>query len=387
MSLAVRSSFTKDWQDLDADSSDDDDTRARKAASAAALREELGFVVNAENLVVLAGLGASLSIVNKADSSLKAPRMSDLWAKVEVLPSFKAIEGLFPQDLISGKNLEHLLSNAQARLALDPGSAPLAKFVSEAENVVWTSCSFINSDSEVDSHELFLRKVGRRSTRLQRTQIFTTNYDLAFELAARRARFNVIDGFGYGAQSFDGASFDLDYVRRRTNEPLALEPSVVHLLKLHGSVDWDAAAGDVVKVSRYARPADPVLIYPSSAKFQLSFRQPYLEFMSRFQIALRQSDVGLIVVGSGLNDEHLVAPIESALRGNVGLRAVFVTPGANDKTRSPMLTWVDSLVEKGDRRLTLVAGTFDDLVRLLPDVPTWEERDAHAERISAKGRV
>ena len=41
MSLAVRSSFTKDWQDLDADSSDDDDTRARKAASAAALREEL----------------------------------------------------------------------------------------------------------------------------------------------------------------------------------------------------------------------------------------------------------------------------------------------------------------------------------------------------------
>ena len=386
MTLEVRSSFTKDWQSLEADASDDDEARARKAAAAAALREELGLIVNAENLAVLAGLGASLAISNRANGSLKAPRMSDLWAKVEVLPSFKAVEADFPKDLVAEKNLEHLLSNAQARLALDATSVPLTTFVAEAEDVVWTSCAFINAESEVDSHELFLRKVGRRSTRLQRTQIFTTNYDLAFELAAQRARFNVIDGFGYGGQSFDGASFDLDYVRRRPNEPLALEPSVVHLLKLHGSVDWNATAGDVVKVPGYARPSDPVLIYPSSAKFQLSFRQPYLEFMSRFQIALRQPDVGLVVVGSGLNDEHLVAPIESALRSNVGLRAVFVAPSASSKSRSTTWTWMDSLIEKGDRRLTLIAGTFDDLVRLLPDVPTREERDAHADRISPRTR-
>ena len=196
----------------------------------------------------------------------------------------------------------------------------------------------------------------------------------------------MIDGFGYGGQDFDGASFDLDYVRRRPNEALALEPSVFHLLKLHGSVDWDAVGGGVRKVPGLAKPANPVLIYPSAAKYQLSYQQPYLEFMSRFQIALRQPDVGLLVVGFGFNDDHLVAPIEAALRSNIGLRAVIVTPGARDGSRSKSLEWIETLIQRGDRRLTLLRGTYDDLVRLLPDVPARDERDAHADRISTDGR-
>ena len=261
------------------------------------------------------------------------------------------------------------------------GNKDLTDFIAEAEVVIWNRCSFIDDSSNVDAHELFLRKVARRSTRLQRTQIFSTNYDLAFEASARGARFNIIDGFGYGGQSFDGASFDLDYVRRRANEPLSLEPSVFHLLKLHGSVNWNESGKDIQKVADYAKPSKPVLIYPSAAKYQLSFQQPYLEFMSRFQIGLRQPEVGLIVVGSGLNDEHLVAPIESALRSNVGLRAAFVTPGAREKSRSSTFAWIEGLIESGDKRLMILTGTFEDLVKQLPEMPLREERDAHADRI------
>jgi hypothetical protein len=335
---------------------------------------------------VLAGLGTSLGIANARTASHVAPRMSDLWSEIEQLASFSSIKDRLNEDLVLKQNLEHVLSDAQARLALYPSDSALANFVKEAEEVVWRRCSFIDDHSQVEAHELFLRKVARRSTRLQRTQLFTTNYDLAFETAARRARFNVIDGFGYGGQDFDGASFDLDYVRRRPNEALALEPSVFHLLKLHGSVDWDAVGGGVRKVPGLAKPANPVLIYPSAAKYQLSYQQPYLEFMSRFQIALRQPDVGLLVVGFGFNDDHLVAPIEAALRSNIGLRAVIVTPGARDGSRSKSLEWIETLIQRGDRRLTLLRGTYDDLVRLLPDVPARDERDAHADRISTDGR-
>jgi hypothetical protein len=384
--LEVIGGFTKGvWQPLDGIDAADQDAVALQEVTSRSLRDELSLITNAENLVVLAGLGTSLGITNSKDAHKTAPKMSDLWAEVEKLSSFTAVRAALSPDLVKDENLEHVLSDAQARLALNPKSAELDAFVQEAEDVVWRSCSFVDEHSEVESHELFLRKVARRSTRLQRTQLFTTNYDLAFEVAARRARFNVIDGFGYGGQDFDGASFDLDYVRRRPNEPLALEPSVFHLLKLHGSVDWDATEGGIRKALGFAKPDSPVLIYPSSAKYQLSYQQPYLEFMSRFQIALRQPDVGLIVVGFGFNDDHLVAPIEAALRSNIGLRAVVVTPGAREKRRSETLTWVENLIERGDRRLTLLKGTYDDLVKLLPDIPARDERDAHADRVSPDG--
>ena len=367
------------WLTLGSAEDATDEAKAASAAAESAFRDELGLIINAETLIVLAGSGTSLG-VTQGDETKKAPSMSALWTAVSALPEFTAAEGQLNADLVASKNLEHVLSDAQARRALNPDDADIDAFVAAAESKVLELCSFVDDRTDVNAHEIFLRKVARRSTRLQRTQLFTTNYDLVFEAAARRARFNVIDGFGYGGHEFDGASFDLDYVRRRPNEELALEPSVFHLLKLHGSVDWTVDGSLIRKGS--GRPANPVLIYPSAAKYQLSYQQPYLEFMSRFQIALRQPDVGLILVGFGFNDDHLNAPIEAALRSNIGLRAIVVTPGARRPDRSESIGWIEDLIQRGDRRLTMFTGTFEDLVRRLPDVPPQEERDAHAARIS-----
>lgn len=377
--LQALASFTnREWQAITAESDAKDEERAAAVAAGAALVDELGAILNAETLVVLAGSGTSLGI-RQVDGSKKAPSMGALWDDVSQLAEFEEVSGRLNADLVASKNLEHVLSDAQARHAVAP-DVDLAAFISAAEAVVLTRCSFVNDDTDVNAHELFLRKVARRSVRLQRTQLFTTNYDLAFEIAAQRARFNVIDGFGYGGREFDGGSFDLDYVRRRPHEQLALEPSVFHLLKLHGSVDW-SLNGDVIgKVS--GTPERPVLIYPSAAKYQLSYQQPYLEFMSRFQIALRQPDIGLIVVGFGFNDDHLNAPIEAALRSNIGLRATIVTPGARAQDRSGSIAWIEDLIERGDRRLSMFTGTFDDLVKHLPEAPAREERDEHLERVS-----
>lgn len=383
--LAVLGGHTNGWQEVDDDIPADEDERASQEAVLSTLRDELSLITNSETLVVLAGSGASLGITDKNGAHC-APSMGDLWGEVEKLPSMGNIQGQLNPDLIAAKNLEHVLSDAQARSELNPGDSALKTFISEAEEIVWRRCSFVDEHTDLESHALFLRKVARRSTRLQRAQIFTTNYDLAFETAARRTRFNVIDGFGYGGQDFDGASFDLDYVRRRPHEPLALEPSVFHLLKLHGSVDWGATDGEVRKTYDGVKPANPLLIYPSAAKYQLSYQQPYLEFMSRFQIALRQSDVGLIVVGFGFNDDHLSAPIEAALRSNIGLRAIFVSLGARDNNRSKSISGIEHLINKGDRRLTLLEATFDELVKVLPDAPSREERDIHADRVASWGQ-
>ena len=377
--LEALGAFTSgEWHALTAGENDSEEVKSGAAFTDAALRDELGLIVNAETLVVLAGSGTSLGIA-QSDGTKRAPSMGDLWSDISVLPEFSAVEGKLSAALVESKNLEHILSDAQARQALTPDDPDLARFVAAAESKVLERCSFVDGDTDVNTHEIFLRKVARRSTRLQRTQLFTTNYDLAFESAARRARFNVIDGFGYGGREFDGGSFDLDYVRRRPGEQLALEPSVFHLLKLHGSVDWSADGAAVRKVADV--PENPLLIYPSATKYQLSYKQPYIEFMSRFQIALRQPDVGLILVGYGFNDDHLNAPIEAALRSNIGLRAVVVTPGARSSARAESIKWVEDLIQRGDRRLSMFTGTFGDLVQRLPDTPPQEERDAHSERV------
>lgn len=333
-----------------------------------------------ENLVVLAGLGTSLGLkrLNSAgvEEDVPAPTMRRLFEEVQQLEGFDAAAAI-ATDAVDAGDVEALLSHCQFKIALD-GDEAVQAFLQRAERTILSLCSFVDEATDLSIHELFLRKVARRQPRLGRTQIFTTNYDLAYEHAARSARFSVIDGFGFGgSQAFDGNAFDLDVVRRRRGEPLSLEPNVLHLLKLHGSVDWDEASGGVF---RRDRPETPVLIYPSQNKFQLSFKAPYLESMSRFQIALRQPDVSIIVVGFGFNDAHIVAPIESAIRSNSGLRMIIVSPNLSTSS-NPTIQRISRLIEAGDRRHVLIQATFDRLVRLLPDTSGRDDREVHEDRI------
>jgi hypothetical protein len=344
------------------------------------VKDELLRALTSDSLIVLSGLGTSLGIPAVAES--KAPNMWDLWEKVSALAGFDLASDGVPANILDARNIEHFLSHIQAKLSLQTDDAELSDFLAKAQDVILNACSFVGPDSELDIHQLFLRKIGRRSARLQRTKLFTTNYDLAFEEAAARSRFHIIDGFGLAShRDFEGALFDLDFVRRGTNDRLLLEGNVLHLLKLHGSVDWERNGSSTRRVQ--GKPIDPVLIYPSANKYQLSFRQPYLEMMSRFQMALRLPDVSLLVVGFGFNDEHIVAPIEAAIRGNVGLRLVVVDPGIRSESkRSKSMAWLERLAQDGDHRITLLEGRFDDLVRLMPDASEFDERQAHADRIS-----
>lgn len=345
------------------------------------LLNSLSNVLNAENVTILAGLGTSLGLTKKTASgdvtAAGAPAMSTLYAQISALPGFAEASRIAPEAVL-GHDVESLLSACQFHVALTSEKS-IQDFLSEAEAAILDLCNFVDDKTDLMMHEVFLRKIGRRQARMARSQIFTTNYDLAFEKAAERIRFQIIDGFGFGPdRPFDGSTFDLDVVRRRgRGENPALEPNVFQLLKLHGSVDWDEQHGDV---RRRAQPENPVLIYPSQNKFQLAFRPPYLESMSRFQIALRQPDVSLIVVGFGFNDAHIVAPLEAAIRSNIGLQVVVVDPLASS-TRNSSVRRLERLVDAGDKRLTLLEATFDDFVKLMPDVGSKDDREIHDDRV------
>jgi len=372
--LSAKSS--PDWKDIE---------RSDEPSSPfAAFERAVLDVLLSPNLVVLCGLGPSMCLKD-ANGKPYAPSMAALWSEAAQVPQFQSVmkkTGYAVQSL--GEDIERLLSLCQLNQQLHPDNE-VAEFIVQAEKLIVDRCRFVTAEMKLDVHEAFLRKVARRSTRLPRMKLFTTNYDLCFEAAASATRFVVIDGFSHThPQEFDGTHFGYDLVRRdEEREAPDYIPNVFHLYKIHGSVDWQSD-GNTIK--RGGEPDSPLIIYPRHSKFELSYNQPFLEMMSRLQIALRQPNTGLLIIGFGFNDQHVNQPIVSAVRSNVGLKAMVVDPtlSAIPASKKPLLE-LKSLLDSGDLRLSFVSARFEEFVPLLPDLVAATEEEQHRSRLKKLG--
>jgi hypothetical protein len=157
-------------------------------------------------------------------------------------------------------------------------------------------------------------------------------------------------------------------------------PNVFHLYKLHGSIDWQK---DGDRILKRVSPEKPVLIYPRHSKFELSYESPFLDLMSRFQGSLRQTETSLLVIGFGFNDKHLTQPILSAIRSNVGLRTLVVSPSL-EGSENDAVALIENLISTGDSRLGLVAATFEQFVPFLPDLVSETEEERHRKRLKGE---
>lgn len=367
-----------DWQKLGERSETADDPLSE-------LRRFLGEILRTRNLSVLAAAGVSLGVWRSIDSetrkSLVEPTRQGLWrmAADTWQGDFDELLSIVNFDKDLGSDVEALLS--QCSLASKfINRTDIQDFLEECERGIVRACKFVSDSVDLSSHEVFLRKVGRRSRRLPRLKVFTTNYDQCFERAAQNIRFVVVDGFSHMIpQEFDASNFDFDYVVRKSNdEPNEYIPNVIQLQKLHGSVDWSRKGHEIVKSESAERP---LLIYPRSTKYESSYKPPFLEMISRFQQALREPNSALIIAGYGFADNHLTEPILSAIRSNVGLRVVVVDPGLGEMDENKTRGRLRELIKNGDSRICLISAKFDQFSRILPDAEPQSELDSHLDRI------
>lgn len=367
--LRFLTSETEGWQDVDGDAE-------------AAFSSFLTQVLTSRHLGVLCGLGTSRCITD-GQGKLLAPDMRDLWQAVKGANEerFQRVLSLASSPS-NEENIELLLSRCQMQQELTP-DPELAAFIKEGEETIAEKCNFIDDNTSLGTHESFLRKVARRSTKLPRTQLFTTNYDLAFETAAAKIGFAVIDGFSASSPSrFDPVAFERDYARRDqsgSTEPIDWMPNVVQLHKLHGSIDWIRQGAEVLRRGPDKRP---LIVYPRSNKFEVSYQQPFLELMGRFQLATRRPATGMIVAGFGFEDSHIAEPFMAAVRGNVGLNVVVISRSLESKGDG-VIGNLKKLIAEGDRRIGLVAGSFDAAVKAFPDLVASMEEELHAKRLQA----
>lgn len=390
-----------------ADTRHGEDDPVVERGAAQAIDEVLTASLNASQLVLLTGAGSSFCAVNSGDGSKQAPSMATLWESVVAAApsgSLDAIKAAIPnaEAAIRDRNIEKLLTLCKMHAELFGGGGPadIDAFIIVAEQSIADCVDFVTDTTDLDAHRLIIRKLARRGARKARARIFTTNYDLCFEYAARALRFTVIDGFSHSIpQVYDRGHFSHDIVRRESGSegPDYIE-NVFHLHKLHGSIDWRRREGELIR-SKDAQDGSATLIYPRDSKYQEAFEPPFLDMMSALQNALRVPDTTLIISGFGFRDDHITKPILAALEANMSLRLVvcdvaFLSDDAlqsEDHTlskASAMRTDVDNtftrlmrLCDIGDQRITLLNGRFSDFAQVLPDLVAQTERERHAERL------
>lgn len=337
------------------------------------LRQTLRDLLCSDHLLVLCGSGTSLDLNFKQGRPVNppvAPSMVDLWNVVRIQTEAAEV-GLFQKVLNyvnysparSKENVECLLS--ACRISERFKSTPWVKnFLDKAEREIARLCQFSTGQEDLSVHENFLRRIAQRPPELPRTKIFTINYDLCLEKAAANLQYMVLDGFSYGLpREFDISFYSYDWVRRDQSADLpGFIPNLVHLYKLHGSVDWERIPTGVVKNPAVSRP---LLLYAGGDHQELILEAPFLELLSQFHVALRQPKTSVLVVGFGFSNNHLALPLLQAVRFNPDLRLVCVANDFPFEDR-PCLRSLEHLLDSGDPRLTFLHATFSELVQLLP---------------------
>ena len=174
-------------------------------------------------------------------------------------------------------------------------------------------------------HEKFLKSLMQRPLNLQRANIFTSNYDLAFEYSFDNLGIKYIDGFsGFHHRYFKPETFNYDifYPGSTTAGKVQRIEKVVRYFKMHGSISW---VSDNVRtpnnvygieempielIKRKAEDNDDefnygnLMIYPTAVKKSYTLDLPYSELFRHFAYCISQPQSVLFTVGYSFCDEH-----------------------------------------------------------------------------------
>lgn len=278
----------------------------------------------------------------------------------------------------------------------------LVERTTEAEKIIQSYVRFLR----VLNHIL----LKRRSTLLgKQANIFTTNVDMAIEVACEALEIDMNDGFlGRLRPRLDLGEYGTLRIRQGTRYEYRSEIPVVNLFKIHGSVSWlqmdgeiifdhkllqieetkkayDAAKNGLVEISDYsalklsklvsaARDktySDVIeefaiiyntlsIVNPEKTKFATTvLNKTYYELIRRFSNELEKENSVLFVHGFSFRDEHLRDLALRAARTNPTLQVVVFCYSRQDRENLRLLI-LDEHIKN------------DNIVFVAPNIPEGE---------------
>ncbi|MCO6163961.1 SIR2 family protein [Flavobacterium sp. NRK F7] len=214
-------------------------------------------------------------------------------------------------------------------------------------------------------HEKFIKALLQRPLNLRRANIFTSNYDLAFEYAFDKLGVHYIDGFaGFHKRLFKPETFEYDifYPGSTTSGKVQRIEKVVRYFKLHGSLSWvNSDARDAnnlygieeksLEIIESLKEKGEIIIYPSAVKKSYTLDLPYSELFRQFASTIKQSQSVLITVGYSFGDDHFNDIIYQALSNPTFTLIVVDYQGTQNE-------YINNLKELNDPRIIILEGEF-----------------------------
>lgn len=346
-------------------------------------KELFKFIYPFENIVVLAGAGAS--IVNKdgqpdniyghtvfmlakaIDENLE--NRSDLFTIDEIIKMCKYDKPIkIQKDEKSEKvyNSEFILEDFLSKMfsyeEFIDDSVDKDKFNQTKKFILdiiknKTSYSF---QKGIHKHDSFIKILTDMIKSPSRLSIITTNYDTLFEEAADDLNFTIMDGFSFTSKpKFDVDLFDWSLVKRISNvksDKVEYKKNILNILKIHGSLTWKLEGDEVLRVNKEDNK-DPLMIFPSSNKYYHSYEKPYFELLSKFQELIKAQSTLFITTGFSFSDNHIAKMITQSIKSNPSL-TLLVTDYSISGDKNGNWLELEKLMENG-YNIAFLKGTID----------------------------
>lgn len=243
-------------------------------------------------------------------------------------------------------------------------------------------------------HEMFIKKLLQRPNNLNRVNLFTTNYDIAFDYALDNLGVFYINGFqGIHNRCFRPEVYDYDiyYPGQSVSGKVHRAEKVLRYYKMHGSLSWIAEEPSVRNtygIKEVALDKDSVykegsqiMIYPCVSKKTFTLDLPYSELFRQFAQAIMKPQSVLFCLGYSFYDEHINDMIYQALSNpSFTLIIANYTPTIDPESE------IERLRNLGDSRIIVLdskdsaQSTFVGFVKeMMPDIYEQNDMETIAE--------
>lgn len=353
-----------------------------------------------ENVSVLTGAGTSFH--------LGAPVIRNIPAKLKVLCEAD-ITTYFGKD--ANPSYEDLFNCLQADRYLKEKKkediSSINKSISNMQEWLFKNCDtektelneHYNDDLKLQKnryhyHEALIKKLLQRPNNLKRANLFTTNYDMAFDYALDNLGIHYINGFmGVHNRCFRPEVYDYDlyYPGQSVTGKVHRAEKVLKYYKIHGSLSWLATKPTVsntygikeIPLNDEFKPDEnkEIMIYPCVSKKSFTLDLPYSELFRQFSQAINQPQSVLFCVGYSFFDEHINDIIMQALTiPSFTLIIANFSPTKDPKSPIEVLRALE------DKRIIILdqeapeQTTFTGFVNnIMPDLYEEEENEVIAE--------
>jgi hypothetical protein len=355
-----------------------------------------------ENVSVLAGAGTSwhlgAPVIRNIPEGLKetCKKNTTKYFSENTNPSYEDLLNCLQADrFIKGKK-------GESTSEIDTSIKNMQKWLFDNCNTEKTKLNITDNErlnkNRYHFHETFVKRLLQRSNNLKRANLFTTNYDMAFDYALDNLGIHYINGFmGVHNRCFRPEVYDYDlfYPGQSVTGKVYRAEKVLKYYKIHGSLSWLATEPSVSNTygikeiplnDEYKIEGDnELMIYPCVSKKSFTLDLPYSELFRQFSQAINQPQSVLFCLGYSFYDEHINDIIKQALS-----IPSFTLIIANFSPTKDPLSPIEQLRKLRDKRIIILdetdasQSTFIGFIdNVMPDLYEEEENEVIANTMKS----